>query len=247
MAHIRTENADGIYTITIDRPEKKNALTLAMYADLTRALGAAAADDAVHAIVILGAEGAFSAGNDISDFIQNPPEGEDSDVFRFLDALVRTDKPLIAGVDGIAVGVGLTMLLHCDLVVASPRTRFRTPFARLGLVPEAGSSALLPALVGYQRAMEWLLLGDFFDAEAARSAGLVNRVVAPEEVRSTALGLAARMKESPLAALVATKRLVRASTRGSLREVMGREGAVFTERLRAPETVAAFMAFAAKK
>ncbi len=244
---VRTSKTGSTYTIRMDRLAKKNALTMAMYAELTRGLVEAGKDDEVHAIVILGGAGAFSAGNDIHDFIQNPPQGEDSDVFRFLDALVGTDKPIIAGVDGLAVGVGVTMLLHCDLVVASPRARFRTPFSRLGLVPEAGSSLLLPALMGHQRAMEWLLLGDFVDAEGARAAGLINRIVEPEAVESTALELAGRMAESPLAALVATKRLVRESTRTALRGVMAREGAVFTERLRAPETIAAFMAFASKK
>jgi enoyl-CoA hydratase/carnithine racemase len=247
VTSIRTEKQGTTYVLTLDRPEKKNALTREMYRDLTRGLAEAGADDGVTAALVLGAPGAFSAGNDINDFLQDPPTGEDSEVFRFLDALVRFEKPLVAGVDGLAVGVGVTMLLHCDLVVASTRSRFRTPFTRLGLVPEAGSSLLMPALMGHQRAMEWLLLGDFMDAEAARAAGLLNRLVAPEEVTATALGLAAKLAESPLIALIESKRLVRAATRTALREVMAKEGAKFTERLTAPETIAAFMAFGAKK
>lgn len=244
---IRIERAGTTFAIRIERPEKKNALNIEMYARFNAALREADADDGIHAVVLLGVPGIFTAGNDIKDFIVNPPLGEDTEAFRFLEALTSLRKPLIAGVDGIAVGVGATMLLHCDLLVASTRATFSMPFVRLGLVPEAGSSLLLPALVGHTTAMEWLLLGDAIDAATAHKAGLVNRLVTPEALELTTLELAQRLGQLPLAALMGTKSLVREATQSRLREVMQREGKMFAERLMAPETIARFMAFGAKK
>lgn len=244
---IRVERVGTTFTLRVERPEKKNALNLQMYRQLTAGLKEADTDDGIHAIVLLGVNGCFTAGNDIKDFIENPPLGEDSDVFRFLSALTSLRKPLIAGVDGLAVGVGATLLLHCDLVIASSRASFRMPFTRLGLVPEAGSSLLLPAIAGHALAMEWLLFGDFFDADAAYRGRLVNKIVAPEHLETSTLELAAKLGELPLEALVQSKALVRQATQRGLAEAMTREGAIFTERLRAPETIAAFMAFASKR
>lgn len=247
--HITSATAhDGaVAVLRFARPAKRNAITVAMYEALTAALQAAVADEAVRAIVFLGADGVFTAGNDLKDFIANPPTGEDSAVFSLLKALVDCPKPLVAGVDGPAVGIGTTMLLHCDLVVASDRARFQMPFVKLGLVPEGASSVLLPARVGMQRASEWLLLGDAFSAQDALDAGLVNAVVAPEAVEPRTMAYAAALADRPPEALRLAKSLLREPQRAMVHEALAREGAVFVERLQSPETHAAFMAFFARK
>lgn len=230
----------------LTRTDKKNALDIEMYDAIRVALEEAASDAEVRVVLLAGADGMFTAGNDIADFLNNPPTGEDSPVFRFLDALMGFEKPIVAAVDGIAVGVGTTMLLHCDLVVASERARFRLPFVNLGLVPEAASSYLLPRLAGVQRALELFLLGEFFDARAAREAGLVNAVVPPESVESEALEFAGAIANKPPEAVRLTKKLVRGPIAGEVRAASNREAEIFFERLRSPEAREAFGAFMKK-
>lgn len=247
MSNVLSETHGAVRVIRLARPEKKNALTVAMYEAINAEMAAAAADDAVLALVITGAPGVFTAGNDLGDFLSNPPTGEDSAVFRLLLGLVDFPKPLIAAVDGPAVGLGTTMLLHCDFVVATTRARMQMPFVALGLVPEGGSSLLLPQLAGLQRASEWLLLGTPIDAATAASVGLVNRVVAPEDLESTALELATLVASRPAAAVRAAKALIRGPQREALKQAVAREGAAFIERLASPEAATAMMAFFARK
>lgn len=242
---VGTEGA--VRTITFDRPEKRNAFTSEMYADLTDALEAADRDDAVRVVLLQGAGGAFTAGNDLHDFLEAPPSGEHSPVVRFLYALVAFDKPLVAAVEGPAVGVGCTMLLHCDLVYASEDCRFQLPFVNLGLCPEAASSYLLPRVAGLQRASELLLLGEPFDALRAREAGIVNEVLPHEVVRDRALERARSLAARPPAAVKCTRDLLRTGLRERLEEVLGAEIQVFAGRLVSPEAKEAFQAFVEKR
>jgi len=243
MSNIVTESHGAVSVLRFARPEKKNALTAQMYEDLVAGLEAAGADESVRAVALLGTGGVFTAGNDLMDFVANPPAGPDSPVFRFLMAASRFAKPLVAGVDGPAVGLGTTVLLHCDFVIASDRARFVMPFVPLGIVPEFASSLLLPARSGWQRACEWLLLGDPFDAEAAYRGGLVNRVVAPDQVDATALEWAARVAERPPEAVRLSKALMKAPLQDAIDAALAREGEVFVERLRSEEAIAAMTAF----
>jgi enoyl-CoA hydratase/carnithine racemase len=238
---IRVQDLDGVRTVLLDRPDKKNALTVAMYATLADAVTTAAADD-VGAIVI-GARGdTFTAGNDLRDFLDNPPHGEDAPVFRFLFGLLRTDVPVVAAVRGAAVGIGTTMLLHCDVVLAAPSARFRVPFVDLGLVPEAGSSVLLERRVGRARAGAALYLGEAITAEQAQSDGLVTRVVADEALDAEALAAARAIAAKPREAVRATKRLL-AWDRNTVAAAIERESAAFAERLASDEARAAMSAF----
>jgi enoyl-CoA hydratase/carnithine racemase len=240
--------SDGaVRVLTLTRPEKRNALTVAMYAALRDALRDAERDPAVRVTLLEGAGEAFTAGNDLADFLQSPPAGEESPVMQLLLGLAALEKPLVAAVDGPAVGIGTTLLLHCDLVVASSRARFQLPFVNLGLSPEGASSVLLPLLVGLPRASEWLLLGEPFDAAAARDAGLVNAVVAPEELAAAAMARAQAIAAKPPEAVRAAKRLVREPLRERVREALQREAREFVERVRSPEAVQAFQAFFAKR
>ena len=243
MSHVVVESQPHIRVIRIARPEKKNALTAAMYADMAAALTAAADDTAARVVVITGAPGMCTAGNDLFDFLQHPPTGEDSAVFAFLRAIATCPKPVIAAVDGVAIGIGTTLLLHCDLVVATPNAKFAMPFTKLALTAEGGSSLLVPLTAGYQRASEWLLTGDTFGAEAALAAGMINRVVAPEALEATAMELAATIASRPPEAVQATKRLLRQATRGDVMATIVREAGVFLERLASDEARAAFTAF----
>jgi enoyl-CoA hydratase/carnithine racemase len=244
---IRVGTADGICTLRFNRPARRNAITAAMYAALADGLEQAAADGAVRVALITGGPEAFTAGNDLGDFLNNPPTGDDAPVQRFLRALVGFSKPLVAAVCGPAVGVGTTLLLHCDLVYAGEDASFSLPFVNLGLCPEAGSSVLLPALAGYQRAAEKLLLGEPFDAADARQLGLVNRVLPTAEVETVASAQAAKLAAKPLSALVATKALMKQAAAGSVREAMQREGEVFGRMLREPAAREAFSAFMEKR
>jgi enoyl-CoA hydratase/carnithine racemase len=244
---VLTARRGSVMRITLNRVAKKNALTLAMYDQLTAGLTAAGSDDEVHSVLIAGAPGVFTAGNDLGDFMQQPPTTSDTPVFRFLQALIGFDKPVVAAVDGPAVGVGTTMLLHCDHVLATERARFHMPFTRLGLVPEAASSLLLPALVGRQRASEWLLLGRPFDAHEAVSAGLVNRIVPSAELEAASEAVGAELAALPKGAVIATKRLIGQGMRAAVGEALEREAQVFMQRLQAPETMAAFTAFMMKR
>lgn len=247
MSPITVESRDAVRLVRIARPEKKNALTEQMYVALHEALVAARDDASVRVVVLGGAPGVFTAGNDLGDFLQHPPTNDESPVFRFLQALVEFPKPLVAGVDGPAVGIGTTLLLHCDLVVATPRAKFALPFAKLALVPEAASSLLLPLVAGYQRAAEWLLLGEPFGGEEAYRAGLVNRLVGPEELDQVVMSLAAALAALPPEAVQLSKYLLREPLRQRTMETMRREAGVFVERLQSAEARQAFQAFFAKK
>ncbi len=247
MSHVAVTREAARLTLALARPEKKNALTNAMYTALHEALEAAAEDATVGVVVLTGAPGVFTAGNDLGDFMANPPSGENSPVFRLLRALVNFPKPIVAAVDGPAVGIGTTALLHCDFVVATPTTRFQMPFVKLGLVPEGGSSLLLPQLAGLQRASEHLLLGEPFDAAEAKAMGLVNRIVPADELLTTANQFADAFAARPREAIRLAKALLRDRQRAELLETLGKEGAVFVERLSSPEAHAAFAAFLAKK
>lgn len=243
--HLRAERAGAVLRLTLARPEKKNALTRDMYAALADALTSAAGDDDVRAVVLAGEGGAFTGGNDLADFLMDPPTGTDSPVFAFLRAVSTFPKPLVAAVEGAAVGIGTTVLLHCDLVYVAPSARFRMPFVDLGLVPEAASSLLLPATVGAARASEWLLLGEAFGADDALAAGLVNEVVDDPLARATerAEALAAKPPE----AMRLSKALLRRPLAAAVQATMEEEGALFVERLASPEAQAAFAAFFSRR
>jgi enoyl-CoA hydratase/carnithine racemase len=246
MSNVTVESRGPVRVVRMNRPEKKNALTVQMYEDLVVAFTDARQDDSVRSVVVLGVNGVFSAGNDIGDFIQNPPTGEDSAVFRVLTAISTFPKPVVAGVDGPAVGLGTTMLLHFDLVVASTAARFRMPFVPLGLVPEGASSVLLPLFVGMHRASEWLLLGDFFDGEAAHRAGLVNWLVEPAQVEALTMEKAEALAARPVEAVRLAKRLIREPLAAAVAGALTREGQLFIERLGSPEALEALMAFASR-
>jgi enoyl-CoA hydratase/carnithine racemase len=248
---IRVEDAGAVRTITLNRPAKKNAVTLAMYAALNAALTEAASNDGTSVVSINAAGDAFSAGNDIGDFLRASTGGSaDSPSARssatFLHTIASFPKPMVAAVNGLAIGIGATMLLHCDLVIASSAATFQFPFTSLALVPEAGSSVLLPARVGLQRATEWLLLGQRIDAETALRAGFVNAVVPPEALASAAAERVAALTKLPLGALCETKRLLREPLRAAVDAAMARELQAFASRLTTPEAAAAFSAFLAR-
>jgi len=237
----------GIATLAFARPEKKNAITAAMYAQLADGLAGAAADPAVRVVLLRGSAECFTAGNDLQDFIANPPGGDDSPVFRFLRGIAAFPKPLVAAPCGPVVGVGTTMLLHCDLAYAGDNARFSVPFAQLGLCPEAASSLLLPAIAGWQRAAEKLLLGEPFGAEEAQQMGIVNRVLPAAEVIDFARGQAVKLARLPAASLRETKRLMKGGYADAIRTRMADEGEVFGRMLRAPEAREAFTAFFEKR
>ncbi|HTJ25558.1 MAG TPA: enoyl-CoA hydratase-related protein [Candidatus Limnocylindria bacterium] len=238
---VTVEESDGVRHVVLDRPEKKNAITAAMYATLADALETAC--DAGVGAVLLGARGAaFTAGNDLRDFLDHPPADDEAPVFRFLMALARNEVPLIAAVRGAAVGIGTTLLLHCDLVYAAPTARFTVPFVDLGLVPENASSVLLPRALGRARAGAALYLGDALDAAGAYAAGMVTAVVADDELDAVALAAARAIAAKPREAVRATKRLVD-HDRAEIVAAIRREGAVFRERLASGEARAAMAAF----
>ncbi len=245
--HIVVETKDRILRIEIARPGKKNALTLDMYAAMVEALAAASQDRAVRAVLVHGAPGCFTAGNDLADFLERPPHSDGSPAFRFIRAISIFEKPLVAAVSGAAVGIGTTMLLHCDLVFAAPDARFQLPFVSLGVVPEAGSSFLLPYIAGYQRAAELLLLGQPFGADKALAAGFVTEVVPAEELIEYARDAAAAIAALPPAALRQAKALMKKRFAACTAEAMDEEGAVFRERLASPEAKEAMTAFLAKR
>lgn len=243
LSHIEA----GVMTITLNRVDKKNSLTAAMYAAMADALEAAQADAAVRVVVIQGHETIFSAGNDIGDFLNKPPAGMDSPVFRFLRGIAAFPKPLLASVCGPAVGVGTTMLFHCDLVYAGDNAAFSMPFVNLGLCPEAASSLLVPQMLGYHRAAEALLLGEPFMAEAALEVGLVNRVVPPMEANGVAQSVARKLAAKPTSSLVETKRLMKKGQQQMVQQQMDEEGASFGRMLGEPAAREAFGAFMQKR
>ncbi|MHA6195099.1 enoyl-CoA hydratase [Pseudomonas wadenswilerensis] len=240
MTDIQTREDSGVLIITFAREAKKNAITVAMYQTLTETLRRAADDPEIAVVLFHGGEQAFSAGNDLADFLSQPPGGLDAPVWQFLRALAAFPKPLVAAVCGVAVGIGTTLLLHCDLVHAGRNARFSLPFVNLGLCPEAGSSLLLPRLFGYQRAAEALLLGEPFDAEAAVRAGLVSKVLEPHEVLESALAQARKMAGKPLQALIETKRLLKCN---DVVERIDEEARVFSRMLEGGEAQAAIAGF----
>jgi len=237
----------GVMTITLSRVDKKNSITAAMYGALADALDAALHDAAVRAVVIQGHETIFSAGNDIGDFLNNPPSTPDSPVFRFLHGISSFPKPIVAAVCGPAVGIGTTMLLHCDLVYAGDNAAFSMPFVNLGICPEAASSLLVPQLMGHVRAAEALLLGEPFMAETALELGLINRIVPPAEANALAQRQALKLAAKPLSALIETKRLLKKGNAAIVAERMAEEGASFGRMLKEPAAREAFSAFMEKR
>ena len=247
MSDFLLDTSEGITTLSFNRADKKNSLTAQLYADLAAAIHAAATDDAVRVLVIQGHETVFSAGNDIHDFLNNPPTTMDASVFSFLNAIRDFPKPMLAAVCGPAVGIGTTMLLHCDLVYAGDNALFALPFVNLGLCPEAGSSLLLPSRIGHQRAAQALMMGDPFNAETALERGLVNAVLPPTEVTAYARQQARKLVAKPLASLVQTKRLMKSHLAGVLAPHMDAEVAVFGRMLTQPAAKEAFSAFIEKR
>jgi enoyl-CoA hydratase/carnithine racemase len=247
MNDILIHHESGITTLTLHRVDKKNSLTVAMYAALAEALQAAANDPASRVVVIQGHETVFSAGNDIADFLNNPPATQHSPVFEFLRAISTFPKPVVAAVCGPAVGIGTTMLFHCDLVYAGDNAAFSMPFVNLGLCPEAASSLLVPQMMGHHRAAQALLLGEPFLAEAALEVGLVNRVVPPSEANRLAHTVAAQLAAKPQSSLMATKRLMKQGQAASVQAMMAEEGAIFGRMLREPAAREAFGAFMEKR
>ncbi|AOY91791.1 enoyl-CoA hydratase [Cupriavidus sp. USMAA2-4] len=244
---IQTRIEQGVLTIAFDRADKKNAITAAMYQAMADALREAEGDPAVRAILFCGKPEIFTAGNDLEDFAQRPPvdgaDAAEAPVFQFLYQISHASKPLLAAVSGPAVGVGTTMLLHCDFVYASETARLSLPFAQLGLCPEAASSLLLPRLLGYQRAAEKLMLGEAFDAEEAYRIGLVTRVLPVGELEAFARKQAARLAALPASSLRETKRLMKGGDMAAVEARMAEEGAVFRRLLQSPEAKEAFAAF----
>lgn len=251
MSDILQHVEAGVMTLTFNRVEKKNSITIAMYAALADGLTQAASDPAVRVVLIQGDPTVFSAGNDIADFQkasqQSAEPSEDRPVWRFLRALATFPKPLLAAVCGPAVGVGTTMLLHCDLVYAGDNAAFALPFVNLGLVPEAASSLLLPQMFGMHRAAEALLLGEPFMAEAALEVGLVNRVVPPTECNALAQAQARKLAAKPLASLMETKQLMKGGQQEAVLARMQAEGEVFGRLMRGPAAREAFAAFMEKR
>jgi enoyl-CoA hydratase/carnithine racemase len=247
MSDILTHIDAGVMTITFNRLDKKNSITSSMYAAMADAVAQAGADPAVRVVVFQGHESIFSAGNDIGDFLNQPPSTQESPVFRFLRGIATFEKPLLAAVAGPAVGIGTTMLFHCDLVYAGDNAAFSMPFVNLGLCPEAASSLLAPRMFGYHRAAEALLMGEPFFAEAAQEVGLVNRVVPPTEVNGYAQAQARKLAAKPLSSLIATKRLMKGGDQQAVLQKMDEEGQSFGRMLREPAAKEAFGAFMEKR
>lgn len=243
--HISITKADGILTLTMNRPDKKNALTNAMYGVLADEIDAAQNDTATRVVVLRGEGDMFTAGNDVVEFAMSKPGEGIRHVTRFLHAMANATKPLIAAVQGRAVGVGTTMLLHCDYVVLAEGAKLSTPFVNLGLVPEAASSLLLPARIGHLRAFAMLALGEEMQADEAVTLGLANKSVPLEELTATIQTAALRIARQPIGAVQASKRLMRDAE--IIRAQMAVEGDIFAARLQSPEAKEAFMAFAQKR
>lgn len=251
---IKTATLNGVTTLEIARPEKKNALTVAMYQAMTDALVAAKADGTVRAVLITGQPGIFTSGNDIEDFMSRGTGGggagsedNESPVFKFMRALLDCDKPVVAAVTGAAIGIGTTLLLHCDFVYVSDEARLAMPFVGLGLVPEFASSLLVPQLMGNRRAAEKLLLGDPFTPEQAVECGIANAVLPASEVVNHARRVAERFHALPPGAVREAKQLMRTPQRELVLQTIRTEGELFAKRLRSPEAMEAFQAFFQKR
>ncbi len=246
MSLIVTEKQDGVLKIGFNRPEKKNAITGDMYATIAQTLQSASADASVRVVLFHGNAEGFTAGNDLGDFLRTPID-DSSPVLKFLKALVQFDKPMVAAVNGLAIGIGTTLLLHCDLVYCAPNAKLSLPFINLGVTPEAASSYLLPRLAGYQRAAELLLLGEPFGADKAREIGLANAVVPVEQLMETALAVATKLAQKPPAAMRLARQLLKEGTRKATEETHAREMKIFAERLQGAEAKEAMTAFFEKR
>jgi enoyl-CoA hydratase/carnithine racemase len=244
---IKTATLNGVATIEIARPEKKNAITVAMYQAMADALKAAKADAAVRAVLITGQPGIFTSGNDLEDFMQQPRAGMDAPVFQFMRALLDCDKPVVAAVTGAAIGIGTTMLLHCDFVYVADDARLAMPFVSLGLVPEFASSLVVPQLMGHRRAAEKLLLGDPFTGEQAVECGIANAVLPAGEVAAHARRVAERFNALPPGAVREAKALMQRPFKEQTLQTIAVEGEAFGARLKSPEAREAFMAFFEKR
>jgi enoyl-CoA hydratase/carnithine racemase len=247
MSDIIAERSGNILRIQLNRPAHKNAMTSAMYAEIADLLNAAAKDDQIRVVLWHSAGDTFCAGNDIQDFLKNPPGPGESPQARLMDAFINFDKPIVAAVQGAAIGGGTTMLTHCDFVVAGESAKFQMPFVNLALVPEFGSSYSISARAGYLRATEVILLGSRLDANRAAELGLVTRVVPDQELLGTAANIARELTEKAPAALQASKRLMRSSTREQLQRAVKLELQEFSERVRSAEAKEAFTAFTEKR
>lgn len=242
---IKTETRERIATIELARPDKRNALTSAMYAAMTDALAAAESDPAVRAVLIHGSRECFTAGNDLKDFLQGPAGA--SQALRFVSALSKVAKPVVAAVGGPAVGIGTTLLLHCDLVYAAPGARFQLPFVPLGLVPEAASSLLLPMIAGHARAAAWLLIGQAFTAAEALAGGIVTEIVPEEALLERAHAATAALAALPPESVRLTKQLMKRPLAAEVAEQMAEEARLFAERLQSAEAKEAMSAFIEKR
>ena len=248
MSEIETRLEGGVLTVTLNRPDKKNAITQAMYAELAAATERARTDDAVRVLLFRAEGDSFSAGNDIGDFIALGSQGQgpaDMPVFRFLKALADLDRPAVAAVKGRAVGIGLTLLLHCDMVVVAEDALLSVPFVNLALAPEAASSLLLPLTLGHQRAFELFALGQPLDGKTAHAWGLANRCVPADQVEAAAADLAAQLAARAPNSIRKTKALMRDAE--ALWALMQREGEAFGSQMKSPEAMEAFMAFTQKR
>ncbi len=241
------ELSEGVLTVSFNRAEKKNALTLDMYDALVEQLQRSESDPQIRCVVLRGEGGIFTAGNDLGDFMKNPPDSMDSPVGRLWAILPALSKPLVAAVDGPAIGLGTTILMHCDLAYCTTRAKFKMPFVPLGLCPEAGSTYLLPRLAGRVRATELLMLGESFSAETAVHIGLVNAVVEPDALDEPTRAVAIKIAGLPAASVRLTKQLIAQSHADLLRASMQREGDQFLSRLRSPEAMEAMQAFFQKR
>ena len=247
MSDIIKERSGSILRVQLNRPAKKNAMTMSMYVTLANILNDAAKDEQVHVVLWHGAGDSFCAGNDVEDFLKNPPGPGESPQARLMNAFIHFDKPLIAAVQGAAIGGGTTMLTHCDFVYAGESATFQMPFINLGLVPEFGSSCSVPIRIGHIRAAELILLGLPFDARRAAELGLVTRVVPDQELLATATETAQKLAEKPAGALQACKRLMKRSSREQIEQAMKVEGEEFASRVRSAEAREAFTAFLEKR
>ena len=247
MSDINTMRSSGILSVELNRPSKKNAITAAMYTTLADIFNDAAADSEIRVVLWHGAGDSFSAGNDIEDFLKNPPGPGESPQAQLMDAFIGFEKPIVAVVQGAAIGGGATMLTHCDFVYAGETAKFQMPFINLGLVPEFGSSFSVPARTGHLRAAELVLLGEPFDARRAFELGLVTRVVPDKDLMATATATAQKLAAKPVGALRACKGLIKQSSIGQLKEAVKVENREFAERLRSAEAKEALSAFLEKR
>jgi enoyl-CoA hydratase/carnithine racemase len=247
MNDIVAERSGNILRIQLNRPTKKNAMTSSMYITMAELLNGAAKDDQIRVVLWHGAGNTFSAGNDIEDFVKNPPGPGESPQAQLIDALINFEKPLVAAVQGAAIGGGTTMLAHCDFVYAGESAKFQLPFVNLALVPEFGSTYLLPLRFGYTRAAELILLGKPFDASRAAELGLVTQVVPDQSLLATTTETARTLAARPAAAVQASKRLMKRALREQLEQAVKLELEVFAEQVRSDEAKQAFLAFFAKR